>query len=112
MPAPASLATFSVPVSNEDLYRDLQRTAERLGRTIGELVESAIAHELDTLNVGKRGPLQAIANRLATYQRPSPHREAEVFAHAEVTFEDPLVAQRVQPEDLPGLRELLGGRLE
>jgi hypothetical protein len=96
---------------NPETRRSLQRTAEALGVSVDELAEAAIQQEMTALAGNLEPNLQSLVERLGSYEEDS-ERDAEDFAHAEVTFEDPLRARRARAEDAYGIGAAFARRVE
>ena len=91
--------------------RGLQRTAEALGVSVDELAEAAIQQELTALAGNLEPSLQRIVELLGSFEEDAEH-DAEGFARAEVTFEDPLRARRARAEDAYGIGAAFARRVE
>jgi hypothetical protein len=96
---------------NPETRRSLQRMAEALGVSVDELAEAAIQQEMTALAGNLEPNLQSLVEMLGSAEE-NPERDAEDFARAEVTFEDPLRARRVRAEDAYGIGAAFARRVE
>jgi len=96
---------------NPETRRSLQRTAEALGVSVDELAEAAIQQEMTALAGNLEPNLQSLVELLGSFEE-DPERDAEDFARAEVTFEDPLRARRARAEDAYGIGAAFARRVE
>jgi hypothetical protein len=107
-----SRAALTLRFRNEETLRNLERAAEALGVSTGELAEVAIERELAAVGAGLEGRLTHVLERLKSYGPADLERDVEEFARNEVGFEDPLQSRLVESPDEYGIGALFGGPLE
>lgn len=78
---------------NEEILRDLERTAGALGIPVDELAEAAL--ELAVLGARSESRLRNVSERLDRYGSEDLDRDILEFARSEVAFPDPLQSRQV-----------------
>lgn len=105
-------AALTLHFRKQETLRDLERAADALGVTIGELAEAAIERELTVVGAGLEGRLTRALERLGSYGPEELDRDIAAFARSEVEIEDPLQARRVEAPDAYGIGAIFGDPLE
>jgi hypothetical protein len=101
---------LTVQLSNEETFRNLERTAEALGVTVDELAEAAL--QVAALSADLEGILERISEHLEAYDEEDLERHIQEFAHSEVAHEDPLQARLVEATDAYGIGALFAHPVE
>jgi len=81
---------FTLRFRRDETHRALRHAAAELGLSMNELAERAIEHELAILGSELEEKLRRTVELLAAYRGGGSADDAEAFARAEVTEEDPL----------------------
>ena len=103
-----SRADLTIHFHNDETLRDLERTAEALGVSVGDLAEVAIERELAVVGSGLEGRLTRSLERLRSYGPADLERDIRDFAQSEVEIEDPLQTRRIEWPDVYGTGALFG----
>lgn len=81
---------FTLRFRRERTHQALRRAADELGVSMNELAERAIEHELAAIGAELENRLRETIELLRPYRGEGRESDAEAFAQAEVTEEDPL----------------------
>lgn len=90
-----SRPAFTLRFRRERTHRALRHAAEELGVSMNELAERAIEHELAVIGAELEDKLRETVELLRPYRGAGMEADAEAFAEAELTEEDPLRSRAV-----------------
>lgn len=97
----SSRPAFTLRFRHPSTHRALRHAAEELGVSMNELAERAIEHELAVIGSRLEEKLRRTVELLGSYRGEGRERDAEAFARAEVTEEDPLRSRAVSSQSDP-----------